>query len=264
MKIRQVDGYFLTVRAHGMCTGYCRGMVRGSVRRRNDRWGFRVDVGLDPVSGRRLQVSRQGFATKREAESALNGIMAGLAARPSGIVMLSVRSLLEEWLKRLSGGVQASTLHGYRLAADPVIASLGDTHPATLSTAQLQRFESKLLTSGGHGGGRLAPKTVSNVHAVPHKAFDDAMRLGVLEHNPMASVVAPELSIPPLRCGRLRSSARFSARPLDIGCTPLSSFLARPGCAAARCSGSNGATLTWRTGRSSSNGPSRQWTARAS
>jgi hypothetical protein len=44
--------------------------VRGHVRERRT-WEFIVDVGPHPVTGRRRQKSKSGFATKKEAESAL-------------------------------------------------------------------------------------------------------------------------------------------------------------------------------------------------
>lgn len=45
--------------------------MRGHVRKRRT-WEFIVDVGPHPVMGRRRQKSKSGFATKKEAESALH------------------------------------------------------------------------------------------------------------------------------------------------------------------------------------------------
>ena len=46
-------------------------MARGSIFKKDDRWAFRVDAGVNPETGKRRQMLRQGFATKREAEKAL-------------------------------------------------------------------------------------------------------------------------------------------------------------------------------------------------
>ena len=40
------------------------------MRRHDNGWGYRVDLGPDPATGKRRQVSKQGFRTKREAEQA--------------------------------------------------------------------------------------------------------------------------------------------------------------------------------------------------
>ena len=46
-------------------------MARGSVFRRSGGWGYRVDAGFQPDTGKRRQALRQGFSTKKEAEVAL-------------------------------------------------------------------------------------------------------------------------------------------------------------------------------------------------
>jgi hypothetical protein len=43
--------------------------------RRSDGWCIRLDVGVDPETGKRRQVSRQGFRTKREAQAVLNDLL---------------------------------------------------------------------------------------------------------------------------------------------------------------------------------------------
>ncbi len=50
-------------------------MARGSVTRRSDGWCIRLDVGVDLETGKRRQVSRQGFRTKREAQAVLNDLL---------------------------------------------------------------------------------------------------------------------------------------------------------------------------------------------
>ena len=45
-------------------------MARGPIFKRHCRYALRVDAGLDPTTGKRKQVLRQGFRTKREAEAA--------------------------------------------------------------------------------------------------------------------------------------------------------------------------------------------------
>ncbi len=46
-------------------------MVRGSVFTKSNGWAFRIDAGVNPETGKRRQILRQGFTTKRAAEQAL-------------------------------------------------------------------------------------------------------------------------------------------------------------------------------------------------
>ena len=48
---------------------YASRLARGSVFRQNGGWAFRVDAGFHAESGKRRQLLRQGFGTKRAAES---------------------------------------------------------------------------------------------------------------------------------------------------------------------------------------------------
>lgn len=45
--------------------------MKGSVYRAGAGWAYRVDVGPDPVAGKRRQRYRSGFRTKKLAEAAL-------------------------------------------------------------------------------------------------------------------------------------------------------------------------------------------------
>jgi Arm DNA-binding domain len=42
------------------------GLLRGSVYKRGSTWTWHVDVGVDPVTGKRRQQTKGGFKTKRE------------------------------------------------------------------------------------------------------------------------------------------------------------------------------------------------------
>jgi Arm DNA-binding domain len=44
-------------------------MARGSVFKRSGGWAFKVDTGFHPESGKRRQLVKQGYRTKRAAEN---------------------------------------------------------------------------------------------------------------------------------------------------------------------------------------------------
>jgi hypothetical protein len=69
--------------------------MRGSVVKRGKTWSYVVDVGRDPVSGRRRQRWKGGFATKREAEQALARALTGGVADAGS---LTVGAYFDQWL----------------------------------------------------------------------------------------------------------------------------------------------------------------------
>ena len=44
--------------------------MKGSVRKKGATWSYRIDLGT--VSGKRNQIERSGYKTKREAEKAMS------------------------------------------------------------------------------------------------------------------------------------------------------------------------------------------------
>ncbi len=87
--------------------------------RRNGGWCIRIDASVDPDTGKRRQVSRQGFRTKREAEAVLNDLLLEHEAtrRPDVSVFgPTVGEYLEEWLARARLSVRESTWVAYRNA----------------------------------------------------------------------------------------------------------------------------------------------------
>jgi integrase len=184
-----------------MRTSIVAGMARGSVSRRSGGWCFRVDVVVDAATGHRHQISRQGFATKRDAVAALNVVLADLdvptlQGNPEGSVKL--RDYLADWLERQRPYLRASTLHSYRIAVDRIVSRLGTTHLGSLTPIQVQQLQTDLLANGGREGRPLAAKTVANTQVVLHKALADAVRLGLLEYNVVAAIDPPRVPRPQL------------------------------------------------------------------
>jgi hypothetical protein len=132
--------------------------------RRNKRgstWTWHVDVGVDPVTGRRRQQTKGGFKTKRECQAALNDALAALRAgtfvEPSKRTL--ERFLVDEWLPALRH-LRPSTLSNYRTHIRTcVLPALGPIPLQQLSPAHLNAFYQALLTRGrlrdGHG---MAPR----------------------------------------------------------------------------------------------------------
>ncbi len=172
-------------------------MARGSVSKRNGLWCFRIDVGLDPATGKRRQISRQGFTTKRAADAALNEAMSSLAT--GSMVKRSsetVASFLDSWLVSQQPRVRATTLHSYGIIVRRISAQIGNVALQSLTALHIERLYADLLARGGRGGGELSAKSVRNTHVVLHKALKDAERLGLIVRNPASSAAAPRATRP--------------------------------------------------------------------
>lgn len=167
-------------------------MARGRVYRKDNRWAFRVDAGVHPATGKRRQLSRQGFDTKRAAEAALaeaiGEVNRGMAISRSSI---TVGEYLAEWIESARHSLRPTTVRGYQQSVERLTAHLGRVRLQALTPMQVQQCYAGLLESGGRGGRPLAPKTVRHAHVVLRKALGDAERLGVVSRNAAAAARPP-------------------------------------------------------------------------
>ncbi len=167
-------------------------MARGRIFKRQGGYAFRVDLGPDPATGSRRQIQRQGFRTKREAETALDEhittIRSGGALSPSAAVL---GDFLDGWLEGQTSQLKETTWESYRIVVDRVNARIGKVKIQSLTPLELERFYALLAESGGRRGGPLAVKTIRNTHTVLRKALSDAERLGLIVRNPAAAARPP-------------------------------------------------------------------------
>jgi integrase len=170
-------------------------MARGSVRRKDGAWSYRVDLGPDPSTGRRRQLAKQGFRTRKAAEAALGEVLSAVAA--GSVVSRSATTTgqyLDDWLVSQHHRLRPTTVHSYKLAIARINTWLGKVPVQTLTPLQIERFYADLLREGGHAGQPLSAKTVRNSHVVLRKALADAGRLGLVQRNAAAAARPPSSS----------------------------------------------------------------------
>ncbi len=169
-------------------------------------WSFVID--LPPVAGKRQQMYRRGFATKKEAQAAqthhLAEIDRGTFVRPARVTL--ERYLVDEWLPAKVSTLKPSTAASYALMTNSyVVPYIGGAELSKVDGAMLNVLYAKLLAEGRRGrsgvaGTGLAPKSVRNVHGMLHRAFKDAVRWRRVAVNPVDAAdqprkVSPEMSV---------------------------------------------------------------------
>ena len=169
--------------------------MRGSVHRvANGTWMYRFDLGKDSLTGKRRTSTKRGFATQREAQSALrDAIKAHEGGRRVAPSARTVRAYLDEWHASARARVRVTTWETYRVYLTSYVnPHIGETRLSELTAVRLNLLYGHLLTDGRiKGPGGLAAKTVLNVHRMLHQALQDAVRWDYLPRNPAAGAAAP-------------------------------------------------------------------------
>lgn len=161
-------------------------------------WWFIVDLPPGP-EGERRQAKRRGFATKREAQEALDELR--LSSRQGTFVApakTTFSSYLAEWLPAMRRELAETTWESYdrniRLHIEP---ALGGIRLQALDGMTISRFYADLLSSGrklGKQSAGLKPRTVRYVATILHKALDDAVKDRRIPINPAAQAKPPSAS----------------------------------------------------------------------
>ncbi len=168
-----------------------RGSIQKRVGPRGTAWYAVVDLPPDPVTGKRRQ-KRVSAPTKRECESLATQVIA--AAERDSVTAAgkeTVRAYLTRWLAAVEPTLKPATFRRYgdmvRLHIVPVV---GDVRLAKLSPLDIQRLYAERLAAG------LSPTTVSNLHAMLHRALEQAVRWGLLARNMTEMVDPPRRATP--------------------------------------------------------------------
>lgn len=164
---------------------------------KGNAWSYRVDLGADPITGKRRQSAKQGFRTRKDAEAALGEVLSAVVA--GSVVSRSTtttREYLDAWIDSQQHRLRPTTVHSYRMAIARLSKQLGKVPLQALTPLQIERSYAELMQGGGRSGGSLSAKTVRNSHVVLRKALADAERLGLVQRNAAASAKPPTFSRP--------------------------------------------------------------------
>ena len=170
--------------------------MRGHIKKRSkDSWSIVVDMGPDPETGKRRQQWVTVRGSKRDAEARLNDIFhskaTGTYVKPH---RMTVAVFLKEWLRDHAHlNCTPRTAERYESIVNThLIPALGYIRLISLEPRDIQNHYTEALTNGrADGTGGLSPTTVVQHHRILHKAFNHAVRQGLLIRNPADQVDPP-------------------------------------------------------------------------
>lgn len=165
--------------------------MRGSVRKDGSTWLYEVTIGVDPETGKRKRKKKRGFATKREAQSALNKLIAEIE---SGEYIEPTKILFGEYLKDFmkvrETELELETFLNEKDNLEAhVIPALGNVSISDITVAKLQKFVNDLITEKD-----LKPSSVKKVFSPVSIALDRAVKMELIPKNPAENVVRPKIS----------------------------------------------------------------------
>ena len=170
--------------------------MKGAIRNPRTPGGsgnYRIELDFDDA-GKRRQRQVGNFATKREAQAALNEALAGLQQGTYVVPSKqTVRGFLEVWIDTVSLELALTAWTNYGEVVERyVLPYLGAKRLAEPSPMDIKRWHGELLDYGRRDGKLLAVNSVKLSHTVLHRALADGVRWNVLPTNPASSVRVPK------------------------------------------------------------------------
>ena len=163
--------------------------MQGHIRKRGkDSWTVVVDLGRDPVTGKRRQLWRSLKGAKRDAEALLVQL---LHQRESGIDTppgrLTVAEYLQQWLSmHARPNTAPSTFRRYeQIVRVHLLPVVGSIPLARLRPLHVQEVYSRVQEKG------LSARTALHCHRVLREALQHALKWQLTPRNPADSVEPP-------------------------------------------------------------------------
>jgi len=161
----------------------------GSIRQRPDgRWEARVTIGTNPGTGKPIRRSIYGV-TQKEVRQQMTAILRdldrGTYQAPNKI---TVSGWFQEWLDTFCAiKVKPLTLQAYQaIIKKHILPQIGAMELQAVRGPHIQKIYNTMTEAG------LSGKTVKNVSAVLHKAFNVALKQGMISVNPCGAAELPK------------------------------------------------------------------------
>lgn len=170
------------------------GSIQKHVGRTDTSWYAVVDLGPDPITGKRRQ-RRISAPTKRACQAL---VAAKLTEAERGHVMdggkLTVRDLCDAWLKASESSLKPSTLRRYRDTVRlHILPILGAKQIGKLTKADVERLFDDRRNAG------LSPTTIFHISGTLHRALDHAERSEWINRNVCELATTPKRATPEMQ-----------------------------------------------------------------
>ncbi|MDM5187851.1 site-specific integrase [Bacillus sp. DX4.1] len=153
-------------------------------------WYFSFDRGKDPFTGKRRQIKRRGFATKRDAQEAMIKLQAEILNDEfTDLSQMNYATYLEEWMKERSFHLQESTYEIHKRFLKNVIKPrLGHFKLQQIQPIHMQTFVNDLVTTTDY-----SPHTIHLVFRIISASLKKAKVLKLIKDNPTVGITLPKI-----------------------------------------------------------------------
>ncbi|MFS7001936.1 Arm DNA-binding domain-containing protein [Carnobacterium maltaromaticum] len=156
---------------------------------KGEKWLFKMDVGINPLTGKKKRTTRRGFKTKKEAQiasaSLLQDINNGTLINESKILF---EDFIDKWFEHYKlTGVKNSTLANRKTTSIPNLKRLLGKYP--ISKIGMVEYQNMLNTLFDED---YADNTIIAIDVVAKLIFKYAVQLKYIKESPTLYAIVPK------------------------------------------------------------------------
>ena len=161
-----------------------------SIKKVGKVWSFRIDAGTDPRTGKRKQIYRSGFSSKKEALEEMYKLQMEVM---SGTYNEPTKHLFQDFILNWLHGtykheVQSTSFEKAESTVKKHLIPYFQAIPLDkITTYDIDQLYAQKLQAG------LANATVKIMHNILSKAFQKALKWGLIKKNPVVDTTPPSI-----------------------------------------------------------------------
>ncbi|MFP7226163.1 site-specific integrase [Priestia filamentosa] len=164
--------------------------IKSKTAKKGYTWGFTMDVGIDPVTGKRKQTSRRGFATKSEAEAAYHALKGqlykGMKLESNDVLF---KDVLEDWLESYKKTVKISTIRSRKNLIKHLLHYFGNMKLKNIKRHMYQQMLNDFYEKG------YSLSSISSLHITANLIFKRALELELIHQSPATFAKLPKKQV---------------------------------------------------------------------
>lgn len=175
--------------------------MKGSYYKRGNTWSYMLDVGIDPVTGKRKQKSKGGFKTKKEAQAAaaqmLTELNTGTYVEEKKMTFEALSDLWFESYQKLGNPRKLGTYRVREIERKRFLPFFQKLFVSDISRDLYQRTLIKLKEGETDELGNVIKKglsdsSLSGTHSTGIMIFEHGVKIGALKINPANGAYVPK------------------------------------------------------------------------
>ena len=166
--------------------------MKGSISKNNKtgKWDFVFNVGLDPLTGKRKQIRRRGFETKRHAMDAMTKIKAEILSNDFlDLTTITYSTYMDEWFEERQNHLQKTTFEIHSIYYRNVIKpKLGHFKIQQMTPLHIQKFINELVSQNSY-----SEHTIHLIYRIISASLKKAKIIKLLKDNPANGITLPKI-----------------------------------------------------------------------